>query len=537
MKAEERAISQILTDQLRYQIPPYQRPYSWGEEQTRDLLDDVHDAMQAGEKEYFIGSLITIDRGDGVSEVVDGQQRLTTLNLVLARLREHLTDDAARAVVGNRVLPQDPLTGEQETPRLTLRPRDQKFFRDHVLEAKPVPEGARADLDAPKRRLLANMATADAFFTGREQAWLKGFASYLLNKVYVVLVRTESFRSAFRLFNVLNARGVDLSNADLVKDQLFSRVPAAHGELEALWADLEEELGTDKIDVFLGLYRTAVTGRRPTKGLADEFEQLFAEDPRPSVVLLEQMLASARHYAQIEAGTAGGPTARRSLAALRRVTYDECVPPLLAYLARPVPALDLAEYVGLLERITMQNWVRRLGRAKRNTIYSRLIKAILDGEGAEHVREHFRDGANDEEFFAILDGEVYGFPYAQAVLLRLEEGAQDDSVTKTYGGRLSIEHVLPQSLKDPYWEARFSTREQQQWLHRLGNLTLLSGMKNVLARNYAFPAKRDVYLTHNAAVSFDLTKEVCAATEWTPSVLEARHARLMDVARGLWGMT
>lgn len=281
----------------------------------------------------------------------------------------------------------------------------------------------------------------------------------------------------------------------------------------------------------------AVTGERARKGLADEFEQLFAKDGRPSVALLEQMLASARHYAQIEDGTAGGPAARRSLAALRRVTYDEWVPPLLAYLARPVPGLDLAEYLGLLERITMQNWVRRLGRAKRNTIYYRLITAINGAEGAERVREHFRDGANDEEFFAILDGQVYGLPYAQAVLLRLEEAAQDDSVTRTYGGRLSIEHVLPQSPKDPYWEARFGPREHQQWLHRLGNLTLLSGMKNVLARNYAFPAKRDVYLKHNAVVSFDLTKEVCAAEEWTLAVLEARHARLMEVARSLWGMS
>lgn len=177
-------------------------------------------------------------------EVVGGQQRLTTLNLVFAQLREHLDDAAAKAEIGKRILSQDPLTGEKETSWLALRQRDQKFFRDHALEAKPISDAAAVDLDAPKRRLLGNTRAVAEFFADRDQVWLKRFAACLLRNVYVVLVRTENFRSAFRLFNVLSARGVDLSNADLIKNQLFNRLPAsqptAWEELEALWAELEE---------------------------------------------------------------------------------------------------------------------------------------------------------------------------------------------------------------------------------------------------------------------------------------------------------
>ncbi|MFB2596107.1 DUF262 domain-containing protein [Paracoccus sp. p4-l81] len=133
MEAAERTISQILTEQIRYEIPAYQRPYSWEKGNVEQLLDDIWEAYEAQDEEYFIGSLITIEREKGrLYDVVDGQQRLTTLNLILARLRDHIEDPEVRADLGKRVLPKNPYTGEEETPRLTLRQRDQSFFRRHV---------------------------------------------------------------------------------------------------------------------------------------------------------------------------------------------------------------------------------------------------------------------------------------------------------------------------------------------------------------------------------------------------------------------
>ena len=95
MKAEERTISNILTEQICYEIPPYQRAYSWEKENVQQLLDDVWEAYEERDSEYFIGSLITIEKErDRRYDVVDGQQRLTTLNLILARLRDRIADDS-----------------------------------------------------------------------------------------------------------------------------------------------------------------------------------------------------------------------------------------------------------------------------------------------------------------------------------------------------------------------------------------------------------------------------------------------------------
>jgi hypothetical protein len=97
----------------------------------------------------------------------------------------------------------------------------------------------------------------------------------------------------------------------------------------------------------------------------------------------------------------------------------------------------------------------------------------------------------------LLDGEVYGKPFAQAVLLRLEEADQDESVTKDYGGKITIEHVLPQALKEEYWRERFTDETHRQWLHRLGNLALLAGIKNYKAQYFSFDRKKKIYSERN----------------------------------------
>jgi hypothetical protein len=538
MKAEEKIISQVLTEQLRYEIPPYQRPYSWASEHAQDLLQDVEEAYDNKDAEYFIGSLITIERTpNALYEVVDGQQRLTTLNLIFARLREKIENADAKQEIGKRILPRNPLTGQTETPRLTLRKRDQSFFRDHVLEAKPFDNSRLGGLEAPKANMIRNMAVVDAFLQDRSQDWLKLFANYILQNVYVVLVRTESFQSAYRLFNVLNARGLELSNADLIKNQLFGKLTEndpRRNELEDLWVELEGTADIENLDTFLGFHRAALVAEKARKSLAEEFEVIIRRDNSPPIDYLKGLIGSAKNYEKITDADLADPEALRSLAALKRVTYDEWIPALLAYLNRPVAALSEAEFIALLEKITMQNWVRRLGRTKRNTIYYRLITAINKGETADQIRKIFRDSANNAEVFSLLQGDLYGLPSTQAILLRLEEGMQDVSVTKTYGGRLTIEHVLPQVLKEKYWIDRFSIAEHQQWLHKLGNLTLLCGKKNTKAQFYEFPKKKEIYLKQNEKVSFDITKEICGETDWRVAQIEARQKRLLEVAEKLW---
>lgn len=542
MEAAERTISQILTEQIRYEIPAYQRPYSWEKGNVEQLLDDVWEAFATNDEEYFIGSLITIEREKGrLYDVVDGQQRLTTLNLIFSRLRDGV-DEPAKSELGRRVLPRNALTGEEETPRLTLRQRDQNFFRRHVLAGEKVPEVVRKEVakeqDAPKQRIIENLEAIDSFIAQHDQKTLKLFANYLLSRVYVVFVTTASWQSAYRLFNVLNARGMALSNADLIKNMLFARLggnAARSSDLDEAWLELEEQIGIERLDQFMAHHRSSIVATKARKALHEEFEPLIETAASP-FTFLDEVNTSARNYLRVLRNEFEAPAARRAVRSLKRVAFEEWIPPLLAFLNRPVADMPEGEFIDLLERITYQNWIRRLAFTARLTAYFQLITAIRAGKNADDIRAIFRANANDDEFRSLLDGEVYGRPFAQAVLLRLEEADQDESVTKDFGGKITIEHVLPQALKDAYWRERFTDDEHRLWLHRLGNLALLAGIKNYKAQYFPFDRKKKIYAERNNRVSFDTTKPILSADHWTKDLLAARQADLVDRAQRIWSV-
>ncbi|MDX2179376.1 MAG: DUF262 domain-containing HNH endonuclease family protein [Bryobacteraceae bacterium] len=537
MKAEERTISNILTEQICYEIPPYQRPYSWEKENVQQLLDDIWEGYKENDTEYFIGSLITIEKERDRYDVVDGQQRLTTLNLILARMRDHIHDDAAKADLGKRILPRNVYTGEAESPRLLLREKDRMFFRKHVLEAQSVPEEKRDQLEAPKRRLIENGQAVDEFCQAKSETDLKLFANFLLSRVYVVFVTTPSWQSAYRLFNVLNARGIPLSNADLIKNTLFEFLGTQtnlSGKLEDLWLQLEGEVGIERLDSFFGHHRTSVIGAKSRGSLHEEIKPLVQAHVGGPLSFIESVISSGKNYMRIVEGDFDDAATMRAIRSLQRVDHNDWHPPLLAFLNHPVAGIVVAEFARSLEKITIQNWVRRLGRTARLTVYYQLVGAMKSGKMAEDIRQIFRNNAQNAEFIHLLGADFYGRPFDEAVLLGLEEASQDESVTKIFSGRLTIEHVLPQAMKDDYWSQRFSEDEHSLWLHRLGNLALLSGNKNYKAQNYDFDKKKEVYGERNRKVSFDLTKEICDQQEWTVSAIQTRHDRLLKLAATTW---
>lgn len=542
MEAAERQISQILTEKLRYEIPPYQRPYAWEASNVEQFLSDVNDARLAGDEEYFIGSLITIAKTKGeLYEVVDGQQRLTTLNLIFARLRKHTEDTYAKADLENRVrLPKLNAT-DASLPRLNIRKKDQAFFVKYVLDAADVSNDLFSQLnedeDTPKLNMIGNIAAIDLFLAGKSQDEIRLFKDFLLTRVYVVVVSTNSLKSAYRLFNVLNARGVQLSNADLIKNKLFGALSNGDGsqELEERWLEIESEIGIESLDQFLGHHRVSIRASKAQQVLHEEYGPLIKESATP-FIFMDQLTASGKNFTRIMKYSNEAAGLRRLLASLHRAAFDDWIPPLLAFLNKPVPDLPLVEFVSLLEKITYQNWVRRLGFTARLTVYYKLIAAIQDGKLAADIKAIFAANANNIEFSQFIAGDIYGRPFAKAVLLRLEEYPQDESVTKSYDGTITIEHVLPQKGTDVYWESRFTAEEQKLWIHRLGNLALLSGTKNSQAKHWDFDKKKTFYSRQQSKVSFDLTKEVEAAKDWNLTVLTARQKKLTDLAEKIWSI-
>ena len=140
IKASEQNLDKVFCDDYLFEIPFYQRPYAWTTDEVSELLEDLLFAMKRGDDvPYFLGSIVLVKGGGADSKVIDGQQRLTTLTILLCTLRD-LADGDVRTALDARVRQRpDPLAGTREVMRLSLRPRDQDFFRANVQQDGAIP--------------------------------------------------------------------------------------------------------------------------------------------------------------------------------------------------------------------------------------------------------------------------------------------------------------------------------------------------------------------------------------------------------------
>lgn len=533
MQASEKNISQILPGNVTYIIPAYQRPYSWEVDNVIQLLDDIWDAYkQNSEQEYFIGSLITIELDkDRKYEVVDGQQRLTTLNIILSGLVEKIPFDQSEYESTERnELKRCILAPRSRAPSLFLREVDQPFFLRHILEAKTLEDEQYRKLKSPKKNLIDNFNETKKWLSKRSIDEAINLSIYIREKVYCVFVIADSQSSAYRLFNVLNARGMSLSNSDLIKNSIFNAASSAKEDgqkVEEMWLKLEDKLLIENMDSFFEYFRTMDNPEKASSSIHEEFQKIIDNNKSSIFNLLESLDKAAEIYAEIK-----DSNDNRAISSLKRVTYDEWIAPLIAYKLKK--GKNETEFINLLEKITYQNWIRRLGRTARLTVYFQLIKLINSDKSFEEMQKVILEKANNNEFIQLLGSDFYGKPYAQAVLLRLDEAGLDNSSSTIHQGRLSIEHVMPQKLKDEYWSSRFSPEIHIEWLNKIGNLAMLSGSKNSAAQYFAFDKKKDVYGKRNEKVSFNLTKEILQVQEWNIGAIESRHNKLLELAKSLW---
>lgn len=224
VKAEVQNLRRVFTkdeEDKKFVVPAYQRPYRWDVDDAVQLLQDVHESCDAGEAEYFIGSMICIKKDDNKHEVVDGQQRLITLTIILSCLSEFIENTRLKNDIEDRILRSDP-HAEDETPcaALEVHKREHGFYFEHVLHGKrDVP--ARSDNEKVYEQ---NLEKIGEYIKRMKQSDMKRLATYFLRHVSVVFVEVGDFTSAFRLFNVLNNRGMRLNDADLVKSLLLEAV-------------------------------------------------------------------------------------------------------------------------------------------------------------------------------------------------------------------------------------------------------------------------------------------------------------------------
>ena len=543
--AGEMQLGKLFTVEYDFTIPDYQRPYAWGKDETLQLLDDLQGSLDRDTDEpYFLGSVVLV-KGKGIpaAEVIDGQQRLTTLTILFAVLRDLATDPALRVNIQKFVEEPEVVWDDRAgKPRLRLRERDAKFFRENVQT-----DGVIATLI----KLSDNQVKTDAQKAIRDNAealhnalsiWStderKKLFVLMASRTFLVVVSTPDLNSAYRIFSVVELAWIP---ADAARHLQVAGHPAIgepdRSDYADLWEDLEEELGRDEFgDLFL-YFQNIISTARAERSLLIEFPEQVLKDylPTNGKALVDNLLgpyalADQRLINQDFDGGGQWDDVNAWLKRLVQLDNDDWRPAALWALKnyKDAPAF-LDAFLRKLERLAASLLLRRVYSTPRVGRYLELLKQLDAGEGLDSAAFELTKADEKEGTRERIGGEIYLVnPVRKYVLLRLDSIIAANPGASYSHKIITVEHVLPQNPKyDSQWLKDFSDAERLHWTNRLGNLLVLNRTKNSEAQNYDFYLKKLKYFTsRKGAALFALTTQVLGYSEWTPAIVEQRHAEL-----------
>ncbi|MCC4306228.1 DUF262 domain-containing protein [Rhodococcus sp. 3-2] len=550
--AGEVQLGKLFTAEYDFAIPDYQRPYAWGKDETLQLLDDLQSSLDRDTDEpYFLGSVVLVkEKGVASAEVIDGQQRLTTLTILFAVLRDLAVNPSLRADIQKFVEePEVVWDNRPAKPRLKLRDRDAKFFRENIQT-----DGAIAALID----LSDNHVKTDAQQSIRDNAealhealgeWTdnerKRLFVMMASRTFLVVVSTPDLNSAYRIFSVMNARGLPLTPPDIFKSQVVGAISESdRGNYADLWEDLEEELGRVEFGNLFLYLRTIVSQARAERGLLVEFPKQVLNDYLPTNgkafidnLLGPYSLADQRLINQDFDGGGLWDDVNAWLKRLVQLDNDDWRPAALWALKnhKDDPAF-LNSFLQKLERLAASFLLRRVYTTPRVARYLELLKQ-LDAGDALGAKAFVLSDEEKKQTRERIGGEIYLVKQVRKyVLLRLDSIIADDPGASYTHKIITVEHVLPQNPKvDSQWLDDFTEDQRAYWTHRLGNLLLLNRTKNSQAQNFDFTVKKSKYFTSGkGAALFALTTQVLSCPEWTPTVVEQRQKELTSKLTDEW---
>jgi hypothetical protein len=356
-------------------------------------------------------------------------------------------------------------------------------------------------------------------------------------------VSTPTQNSAYRIFSILNDRGLDLSHSDILKARIIGQISDKKQiNYTEKWEQMEINIGRNNFQDLFGHIRMIKRKRKAQQTILEEFEKYVQSNHNPREVIDDILRPYAKSFHVVQNASyksEESPTEiNQYLRYLGRIDNQDWIPPaMLFHRENQNSPAALTRFLKDLERLAAAFMIRRTYRTTRIKRYGEVLEAIEKGHDLYADDSPLQlDEEEKEEVLSRLDGQIYGeTKYPKYVLLRLDgllaegEASYDHNI-------ITIEHVLPQNPpSDSPWLDSFPDSEwREENVHRLGNLVLLSRRRNSSARTYPFDKKKEKYFDTKGSTSFALTTSVISKEEWTPKIVEKRQEELMGLLRVEW---
>ena len=578
ISATEQPLGKVFTPDYQFTIPSFQRAYIWKTEHILQLVNDLHEACKTPDTPYFLGSLILVREGGNRFSVIDGQQRLVSLSIIIATLRDLEQDpEWMRLLDALIVEPGDKLRGIRTEPRLALRERDAAFFREYVQEGNLEALFDMGDEDwtsnAQRNITLNTKATYDALDALSEDERHR-FASYLVKSVTLVIVTTDDLDGAHRIFDVMNMRGLPLTPSDVFKAKAIAGMNAAAADAYAArWDDIMDPLGDDALHVeeFFSYLHMALTYRPDSGKLIQDFldgvlqpylaagtatsfiDKVLAPYAvawrmldRPSDTVLpdkvKDLLESLNDYRNHE----WKPVAMWALVHSFRNLGSPDISPFVAvgsHAARSAAATRLSleshdtqrleEILTALERVTGIDSLNRRSVLVRR---GHAVTALRDLDKGYPVRlvHGLSIGADDRADALIrLHGEMQGnAELVRLLLIRANERKAGGRITRPRS--LNALPIMPLNIERSASFSAWTQEQHDHWMYRLGNMALVQGGEDQLNRLTEFDRRRDRMLLRADSRRFPLTEQLKDFSECTPDMLQARQRETIRLIAEYW---
>lgn len=545
-------IGHLISDR-QLAIPDYQRSYSWGRDEVSELWEDIAKAMQIEAREYFLGSVVTTTTQSPRQQVIDGQQRLATVSLFYAAMRDifKARSDERAAEVERDFLGRKNMSTRVLEPNLRLNAEDNDIFQRLISGERDIADSTKsqeshgrlvAAYDLLKERLESLIAGLPS---ETWQAPLVGWHDYMLKRAKVIEVHVSNENRAFVIFETLNDRGLNLSTADLLKGHLFGTSGSRIEECKVAWsqtmAPFVGQSESADADTFLRHFWASTRGVARVKALFSEMRDAV-DSEQQAVDLAKDLAASAPLWSSMfdrdaEYWRPSDDKTKSAIETLSSLNVEQCRPLLLAAM-RSLPMSEVSLLLGLVLSWSIRWFVVGGGSAGvTERLYAETAREVSVGTlttAAGIARRFAQRVPTDRDFRTVFATHTvrrgWLARYYLVALEKAENGeAQPELVPNTDRSQVNLEHVLPKNATPADWPA-FTADELNDMKLMLGNMVLLRAADNTRLGNGGFESKRSVL----ADSQLSLTREVGLEPDWTPDAIRARQERLADLAVTTW---
>lgn len=538
--------------QNQLDVPANQREYAWTDDEVTQLFQDFSRALAAGD--YFLGTIVTIPRLSGSLEVVDGQQRLATTAILLAAIRDYLSDRNEPVLV--EAINNDFLTGidrarRTRIPKLKLNLDDNDLFQQIVspgsrnFTTKPGRDSHERLVRAYKAA-MAHVRKVVAVVDEKDHGdVLNTWVSFIENQALIVLLRVPNDADAFRMFETLNARGLSTSQVDLIKNYLFAQADQRLPEVQSRWSfmrgALEAMEGPD-IDIdFLRHSLIALTGPVREKDIYRVVQER-ARGQQGAVTFsgaLESLsniyvaTFNSDHERWASYSDAG---VRRAIQVLNLLNVRPMRPLILAIAAK-ADQRETRRMFDFLIALSVRLMIASSTRSEGvEAPLSHAAQAVFEGTvttTAQLKKQLEPITPRDNDFTAAFArAKVSNARLARYFLRSLESSAKSEPepyfIPQDDPAIITLEHILPRK-PEGNWPG-FGDDDARSYTTRLGNLVLMRASDNSDSKSKPFSVKKPLY----ASSPYVLTSQVGDLDDWTADTITARQDGLAKLAAGTW---